>query len=705
MSALSPPPDPGTPLSRQPERTLGAMRVRPSLCEVEFDGATEHLEPRVMQVLVALARAEGAVLSRDDLIAQCWDGRIVGEDAINRVISRIRRLSAGGARGFAVETFPRVGYRLTLTEPTSPVAVVAPEAPARPAHRRPNVRRSRIGLAVGGLALVVVAGVFASRQTRPAEWRVDGYEVLSDAPGWERKPDLSPDGRFVVYSAQPTPEEQNGDIYMRNVSGGDPIRLVAGPWHENAPAFSPDGDRIAFIRTSTNYEAGERPREPCRLVVKPVPDGPERVVGRCPRFPGAGTLDWTANGLGLVFTDVDRQGTGRIMRLDIGTGAVRPLTSPAPGHRDFNGADSPDGRRLAFVRMSSEGAGDVWIQDLRSSRLTRATEHNAFISNLDWTPDGRSLLFSSGVDGGGDLWSAPVSGRGRPQRLLVGLRAVGRLSTAPGLTAVETLSISSRLVRRGVEGESEVAAFAGTVRGLDVSRNGDVAFLTEDAQSWLWLQRPGEPARRHLRLGLTLPRSVRWSPDGRALAFVADVDGRAHVHVLQLEGGGPRRLPAPAENLRWPTWTQGGRALAFSGRDASGWRIWRMGLEAGAEARAITPPGFGFVHATSDGALYASAPRLGAAVWRLQASGPPVQVAPEGEDRWWTVNDQGVLFWPLKRPGVWLLPFAGGPAKLFGQHQSVRDDLAAVDPRTGDILHAEVVREEQDLGLLRLSRE
>src|SRR3712207_7733609 len=59
-------------------------------------------------------------------------------------------------------------------------------------------------------------------------------------------------------------------------------RLVSSPEHDNAPAFSPEGDRIAFIRTGANYEAGHLPREPCRLVVKPLPDGAERVVGRCP---------------------------------------------------------------------------------------------------------------------------------------------------------------------------------------------------------------------------------------------------------------------------------------------------------------------------------------------------------------------------------------------------------------------------------------
>ena len=66
-----------------------------------------------MQVLVCLARAEGAVVSRDDLIRCCWGGRIVGEDAINHCVAKVRQIaSTADAPAFAIETIARVGYRL-----------------------------------------------------------------------------------------------------------------------------------------------------------------------------------------------------------------------------------------------------------------------------------------------------------------------------------------------------------------------------------------------------------------------------------------------------------------------------------------------------------------------------------------------------------------------------------------------------------------
>lgn len=108
------PPSAGEPvidLAHEADFRLGALHVSPSVREVVRDGKRELLEPRVMQVLVALCRAQGAVVSRDTLIARCWEGRIVGEDAINRAIWRLRKLAEADG-DFAVETIPRIGYRL-----------------------------------------------------------------------------------------------------------------------------------------------------------------------------------------------------------------------------------------------------------------------------------------------------------------------------------------------------------------------------------------------------------------------------------------------------------------------------------------------------------------------------------------------------------------------------------------------------------------
>ncbi len=99
-------------LAREAEFTLGRLRVCPAKREVIVSEGRELLQPRIMQVLVALARRRGEVVSRDELIVACWNGFAVSDDAIHRCIARIRRLAEAHG-GFCLETVPRVGYQLT----------------------------------------------------------------------------------------------------------------------------------------------------------------------------------------------------------------------------------------------------------------------------------------------------------------------------------------------------------------------------------------------------------------------------------------------------------------------------------------------------------------------------------------------------------------------------------------------------------------
>ncbi|MGH6785858.1 MAG: winged helix-turn-helix domain-containing protein, partial [Novosphingobium sp.] len=119
-------------LAHEVDFAIGPLSIRPSTREITRGDHREIIEPRVMQVLVALARAQGAVLSKDDLIETCWESRVVGEDAVNRVLSRLRKVSEGIGKGaFHVETVTRVGYRLIAE------GMPAPPEPA-PGHALPD---------------------------------------------------------------------------------------------------------------------------------------------------------------------------------------------------------------------------------------------------------------------------------------------------------------------------------------------------------------------------------------------------------------------------------------------------------------------------------------------------------------------------------------------------------------------------------------
>jgi adenylate cyclase len=104
-------------LAREATVRLGALGVEPALRRIANDDGREAiLEPRVMQVLVALGRAAGRIVSRDELAASCWHGVVVGEDALNRVIGRLRRvLDEVGDGDVQLETITKVGYRLVAS--------------------------------------------------------------------------------------------------------------------------------------------------------------------------------------------------------------------------------------------------------------------------------------------------------------------------------------------------------------------------------------------------------------------------------------------------------------------------------------------------------------------------------------------------------------------------------------------------------------
>lgn len=159
-------------LSREPKLSLGRFDVSPSTRELIFPGGREVLEPRVMEVLVVLARARGEVVSHDALIEACWDGRAVSDDAIQRVISRLRKVAElTQGEDFAIETITKVGYRLVVKQPqlAPPATVVAAEAVAEtgaPPKSAPatapagwmNRRTIGVAAAVAALLVAVLAG-------------------------------------------------------------------------------------------------------------------------------------------------------------------------------------------------------------------------------------------------------------------------------------------------------------------------------------------------------------------------------------------------------------------------------------------------------------------------------------------------------------------------------------------------------------------
>jgi DNA-binding winged helix-turn-helix (wHTH) protein/Tfp pilus assembly protein PilF len=169
-------------LAKAAKFTLGPLNVDPSTRRIKIGARSEMLEPKVMRVLVALGGDLGNVLSRNDLIELCWDGLIVDDNAINRVIFRLRHtLKELSDNAVRLETIPRVGFRLVVdgqamdNVPSDPLLgavgiVRAPIAqPSTPTEHRYWSRRA-IALGVvtaGGTAALGTATWFQTRQHAP----------------------------------------------------------------------------------------------------------------------------------------------------------------------------------------------------------------------------------------------------------------------------------------------------------------------------------------------------------------------------------------------------------------------------------------------------------------------------------------------------------------------------------------------------------
>lgn len=162
--------------------TLGAWRVDPRRNRVTGPAGSRALEPRVMDVLVALAEADGEPVLRSELTATVWKGVHVVDGALNRAIYQLRNTLGPDL----VETVRGRGYRLTArvtgTAPRAPVPVV----PRRTAMPAALTLILGVGLLVSGIVTA------APRATEPV-----GNPVLAAEGGQSDPVELASNDRIA----------------------------------------------------------------------------------------------------------------------------------------------------------------------------------------------------------------------------------------------------------------------------------------------------------------------------------------------------------------------------------------------------------------------------------------------------------------------------------------------------------------------------
>ena len=161
-------------LADRADFVVGDVLVCPATRTVRGTGGSTQVEPRVMLVLVVLADAAGAVVTRDRLLARCWGGVYVGDDSLNRAIAGVRRVASTIAGdSFEIETIPRTGYRLISRGETNQPNEVWAEAPRETPSPASPVRRRWVLAAGLAAATGLVLWKTAPITTDPAARLMD----------------------------------------------------------------------------------------------------------------------------------------------------------------------------------------------------------------------------------------------------------------------------------------------------------------------------------------------------------------------------------------------------------------------------------------------------------------------------------------------------------------------------------------------------
>jgi class 3 adenylate cyclase len=212
-------------------------------------------------------------------------------------------------------------------------------------------------------AIVIAAASMARLALREEHYEVTGIEMLTDQARSEGWPTLSPDGRYLVYVGEDTAIE-SGNLVLRTMADGEELQLTDTPEFETAPAFSPAGDQLAFVRASNPNRPGEL--RPCEFYVRTFPLGVDRRVGACEVSRFINRLSWTHDG-GLIYSEpAPSGGPARIVRLDVASGERRVLVPPpSEGAGDYDSG-------LIGARLGEPG---VW-------RLPRGGEAPTSITSL-----------------------------------------------------------------------------------------------------------------------------------------------------------------------------------------------------------------------------------------------------------------------------------------------------------------------------------
>lgn len=417
-----------------------------------------------------------------------------------------------------------------------------------------------VGLSVG-ILLIVIAYTLYLNLSGPQVIKLGRTKQITNQPGLELYPTISPDGNMIAYSAGAVGQMH---IYVRQIDGGRIIPLTDDiPGNHFWPQWSPDGRRIAFNANNTVY------------VIPALGGTAKRVVQN------ARQAAWSPDGLSLAYLE------GRKISIQfVDGGENRKITDAFAPH---SLSWSPNGELLAYIsgnpnfviepgQFGNVAPSSIWIISVERGEPVKVIDDGVLNVSPIWTQDGNSLLYISNKEGKRDLYQVPIENSGRPTgspiRLSTGLDAHtinlshdGKSLTYSAFTKysnIGSIPIPTR-GRLSTANVTNVTTGNQIIESMDVSPDGQwLVFDSNRSGNMDIYKMPlagGEPVQ------LTTHQSddffPDWSPDGTEIVFHSFRNGNRDLYVMSEEGGSLQQLTKEMTDERSPQWAPDGKQIIF----------------------------------------------------------------------------------------------------------------------------------------------